>query len=481
MKSFNYFAMSLAATAMISFASCSSNDDLAGNNNGEAKVDGFYMTLSVQTAKDNGGSRTVQQEDPNKVIPTTEENNVSNGTLYLVDANNKVVFSKYITTITDNGVKAVEVPVQNVAVGATYKAYFLANVDAEKINPLTGTFQVADADKFAGKYAESSKFAMFNQNDEKVHADEYTVKFTNDNKTAGNAAKVMKDTKESPIVIERLVARVDKPTSAEKIATTEPTDASEALKRAYADAKAKVDKFELTNYAISNVANSSNIMQQWDSNWKLLQIPTTLTDFKYFQEKNAFGGDYDYKDGGFNMNEKNYIFENNNTAENATAMYFEYKVTLKADAGKHYDFTDKDGDNNGTFYRYNGVIYTSFQDIFDAYNNVAGLFGGQKLTDLVEGVKAAINNETELAKFRQNNNIEVFKAGKTYYKINIHDQWLKLDNIQRNTVYRLKVNNIFNVGAQVPNGKPDDNDRFFLDVTVSVNPWVLSEQPVDLK
>lgn len=480
MKSFNYFAMSLAATAMISFASCSSNDDLAGNNNGEAKVDGFYMTLSVQTAKDNGGSRTVQQKDPNKVIPTTEENNVSEGTLYLVDANNKVAFSKFIT-ITENGAKAVEVPVQKVAVGATYKAYFLANVKAEDVNPLEGTFQVTN--KFAGDYAKDKSFAMFNQNDDTQHADVYTVKFTNENKTADKAAKVNNGIKDdAPIIIERLVARVDKPESASTIANY-PTDkkVTEAEKRANEEAVKKVNKIELTSYAISNVANSSNIMQQWDSNWKLLQIPTTLTDFKYFQEKNDFGGDYDYKDGGFNMNEKNYIFENNNTAENATAMYFEYKVTLKADAGKHYDFTDKDGDNNGTFYRYNGVIYTSFQDIFDAYNNVAGLFGGQKLTDLVEGVKAAINNETELAKFRQNNNIEVFKAGKTYYKINIHDQWLKLDNIQRNTVYRLKVNNIFNVGAQVPNGKPDDNDRFFLDVTVSVNPWVLSEQPVDLK
>ena len=46
---------------------------------------------------------------------------------------------------------------------------------------------------------------------------------------------------------------------------------------------------------------------------------------------------------------------------------------------------------------------------------------------------------------------------------------------------RLNVKNIFNVGAQVPNGGPDDRTLYYLDVEVSVNPWVLNSYDVDLK
>lgn len=92
----------------------------------------------------------------------------------------------------------------------------------------------------------------------------------------------------------------------------------------------------------------------------------------------------------------------------------------------------------------------------------------------------AINNETELAKFRELYNIEVFKGGKTYYKHVIKDNHIN-GIIQRNSIYRLNINNIFNVGAQVPNGKPTENDFYYLNVTVTVNPWVLNEDNVNLQ
>ena len=64
----------------------------------------------------------------------------------------------------------------------------------------------------------------------------------------------------------------------------------------------------------------------------------------------------------------------------------------------------------------------------------------------------------------------------------IKDQYLGVENtIQRNSIYLLNVKNIFNVGAQVPNGGPDDRTLYYLDVEVSVNPWVLNSYDVDLK
>ena len=95
-------------------------------------------------------------------------------------------------------------------------------------------------------------------------------------------------------------------------------------------------------------------------------------------------------------------------------------------------------------------------------------------------LKNVINDEDKLADFRKTYNIEVFKGGKTYYKQVIKDKHIA-GIIQRNSIYRLKVNNIFNVGAQVPNGKTTENEFYYLNVTVTVNPWVLNNQDVDLQ
>ena len=170
-------------------------------------------------------------------------------------------------------------------------------------------------------------------------------------------------------------------------------------------------------------------------------------------------------------------------------MYFEYKLGL--DGTK---FTDDTPDfTDGTFYRYNGVIYRSIAAIYKAYQDQPILFGGKSAADLLAELKPKTTDEgenvtktigatpEELATFRQTNVIEVFVAGKTYYSQVITDKWLGTNTIQRSTVYKLKVNNIYNVGADVPNGKPDENKpMYYLNVEVSVNPWVLNSQDVNL-
>ena len=93
MKKVNLLVMSLVSAAALSFTSCSSNDDLAGNA-GQKKVDGFYMTLNVQTPKSDG-TRTVVNKPT--VDATAAESDVTSGTIYLVDATGEVVFKKEIT------------------------------------------------------------------------------------------------------------------------------------------------------------------------------------------------------------------------------------------------------------------------------------------------------------------------------------------------------------------------------------------------
>lgn len=499
MKKMNLLAMSLVSAAALSFSSCSSNDDLTSGGAGtQSQVKGFYMTLAVQTPTSNGTRTSIENPIPTEDA-TAVEAAVKTGTFYLVDSKGTVVFSKTLTAqdwsgaVKDqadskkDGKTTLQIQVENVAAGATYKVYFKAGSTAMDgvtepvaagttgIFTATGiekTFTAADA--FDKTCAGDNNFSMFNQNDESRNGNGYTVTFEDGNKVATNPATVKYNNAESAIKIERVTARVDVPTSTTKLATEElPSTASQALKNAVADAKKKVDNIELVSYALSNVTNKTYVMQTWID--KNLTIPEGVT---LSQPKTAFGTKYLLDATCFKplaTATNDYIFENNKAGEEATAMYFQYHVTLKTS-----EFEGKADFDDGTFYRYNNVIYTSFAQIYKAYADVAGLFDGKTAEEMKTAAKTASATEADLAAFREKYQIEVFKGGLTYYKQVITDKQLGKDVIQRNTIYRLQVNKIFNVGAQVPNGEIDKNGLFYLDVTVTVNPWVLNTQDVTL-
>lgn len=483
MKKMNLLVMSLVSAAALSFTSCSSNDELTNDNAGQAKVDQFYMTLTVETPNASG-TRTVQSNEYNA---SEAESKITSGTFFLMDSKNKIVFPKKFENLTWDkaGNTQLEIPVEEVIAGVEYKVYFLANADSE--DPLNSTFSTTATtdNKFVGDYAKANNFAMFNENDTNVNGNSYTVTFKEENKSKTNAAKVNKTIK-----LERITARIDQPTSNVTEIKPYPTDENHketdytaAEKKAMDDAVAKVDQIELTRYAISNVANTTNIMQKWNDTQLL--IPSSATGFKYIQPTEEFGTKtlfqneeyfHAIKDTEGNVNNrKDYVFENNNDNA-ATSMYFEYKVTLKDNAGTHKDFPD------GTFYRYKNMIFTSFTDIKETFKDVNDLFENKTADALKKEVEDAKNSETELDKLRREYDIEIFNEGKTYYKMAIRDKFIGYANaIQRNTVYQLNVKNVFNIGAQVPNGTPDKDGLFYLDVEVSVNPWVQNNYDVELK
>lgn len=509
----NLLAMSLVSAAALSFSSCSNNDDLGGGAGTQSQVDGFYMTLAIQTPTSNG-TRTVAGEDGTKSA-TPEEQTVNKGTFFLVDQNGEVAFSRFVdNSATDedtkwdgatekkNGTKLINIKVDKVAAGTTYKVYFLAgdNQVPEKTNPTTYVFTATS--QFADPFATANKFAMFNQNDANVNGNGYTVVFTKDNKDKGNPAKVTYTNgsvkkNDAPIAIERITARIDAPEpSATNITATYTGDKelTEAVKQAMQDARDKVKDITLSRYAIANLTKKANVMQTWVD--KALSIPTDIT---MWQPTTSFGGEKLFADGGFKTKaeaEHNYVFEN--TSTDPTKMYFEYKVTLdetkfknKAGEVMPADFTGTDP-YAGTFYRYNNIIFTSFAQIFNHYADVTDIFGKgvnaaamkTKLNEIF-AMEEGTAKEQALEAFRNTYDIEVFVKGLTYYRQNIVDKNLLttgLPLIQRNTIYKLTVNNVFNIGAQVPNGEDeiDKKSLFYLNVTVSVNPWVLNTQGVQL-
>lgn len=487
MKKMNLLVMSLVSAAALSFTSCSDSEDLANDKAGQAKADGFYMTLTVQSPNASGTRTSVVDPTENA---TAGEAAITNGTLYLVDDKNNIAFQENLSKLDwygdvkddaskkKDGNKTFEIKVPQVEADKTYRVYFLAgnNKPAPEMDFAATNKNVFTAtSKFAAPFANDDNFAMFNQNDAEVNGNGYSVTFKQANNNLQNPAKVYYNGAVSPIKVERVVARIDAPNPGTSTVLAEaPADASAALQVAMKDAKKKVAEIKLLNYAVSNLAKKSYVMQTWGANNKLI-IPEGCS---YYQPTADFGGNYNYNNGGFTTTEEtkvNYVFENS-SSENPTTMYFEYQIKL--DNSKFTgpaDFTD------GTFYRYNNVIYTSFAQIFKDYEGVADLFAkGMTAAKMNEELQKVINDENKLANFRKTYNIEVFKGGKTYYKHVIKDNHIN-GIIQRNSIYRLNINNIFNVGAQVPNGKPTENDFYYLNVTVTVNPWVLNEDNVNLQ
>lgn len=508
MKKMNLLTMSLVSAAALSFSSCSNNDDLGGGAGTQSQVDGFYMTLAIQTPTNNG-TRTVGN---NTASAKDAEQAVTKGTFFLVDQKGHIAFSRQVNssstnedekwngaTEKQNGTKLINIKVDQVVAGTTYKVYFLAGDQTipANVDPSTDTFTATEtAGKFAEPFATANNFAMFNQNDKNVNGSGYTVVFESKNKDKSTPAQVTykkdKDTKaeeNATIKIERITARIDAPTgTANAIVAYDGTkELTQAVKDAMADAKAKVKSITLNKYAIANLTNKTNVMQQWNATWDLL-IPTGTTPV--WQITNDFGEKKLYADGGFKTTAEapnNYVLENNSTTA-PTKMYFEYKVTLNDDLAKAgvADFTD------GTFYRYNNMIFSSFKQIFQKYNDVTDIFGTGKTADVMRGelktildMPAGTERETALKNFRETYDIEVFDKGMTYYQKEIVDKNILAAGkslIQRNTIYKVNVDKIFNIGVQVPNDEDEINKKslFYLSVTVSVNPWVLNTQNVEL-
>ncbi len=512
MKKMNLLAMSLVSAAALSFSSCSNNDDLtSGGSGNQSQVDGFYMTLAIQTPTNNG-TRTVPGAE-GTTAASVDEQTVTKGTFFLVDQKGHIAFSRPVdsssknedenwngATEKQNGTKLINIKVDKVVAGTTYKVYFLAGdqtIPAD-VDPAAYTFTATETvGEFAKPFATANNFAMFNQNDANVNGNGYTVVFTKDNKDKSNPAKVNyqkdKDTEAVPnatIKIERITARIDAPTgTANTIVAYDGTkELTQAVKDAMADAKAKVKSITLNKYAIANLTNKTNVMQQWNTtSWDLL-IPDGTKPV--WQITNDFGEKKLYADGGFKTAAEapnNYVLENNSTTD-PTKMYFEYKVTLNDDLAKKEvaDFTD------GTFYRYNNIIFSSFKQIFEKYNDVTDIFGAGKTASVMQGELKAIldmpagtERETALKNFRETYDIEVFDKGMTYYQKEIVDKNILAAGkslIQRNTIYKVNVDKIFNIGVQVPNDEDeiDKKSLFYLNVTVSVNPWVLNTQDVEL-
>lgn len=485
MKKMNLLVMSLVSAAALSFSSCSSNDDLGGGAGTQSQVDGFYMTLAIKTPKADG-TRTSQTDRVNEPASPAEAA-VTNGTFYLYEGTNliykKVVeasdWNTEVSTTNNVGItKPIKIAVNGVKTGTTYKVYFLAGnqTSEDPINDvLSGTYTNGTSD-----LAKANSFVMFNQNDaqRKDGGVEATIVFAANNNTSTNPAKCQN------IYLDRVVARIDAPVNAANF--TQFSEAT-ATKKPVTTNLNLVKSISYQNYAISNLSEKVNVMQKWESEYTKFLIAKGVT---YAQDYATFGGKYN-NNGSTDLFDKaanHYVLENTTKdVEKATSMYICYKAELDLTGA---DFTD------GTFYRYDNKIYTSLQQIFDDKtvawpfvnpDNATNMTAAEALA-LIQNEDKSLKNQATLATVREKYGIDIYEQGKMFYRVPLKDEVYSPEtapySILRNSIYKLNVTGIYDLGKDVPNGPdgPDDkNKNYFMECTVTVNNWVVSNQSIDLK
>lgn len=494
----NLLAMSLVSAAALSFSSCSNNDDLTGGGT-QSQADGVYMTLKISGATSHGTRTGVTADKTTTENGNEVESTITEGMMYIYDGNT-CVFHKVITkdmfqtqpNQTTAGVtKPIKVAVTgDITTNKEYHVYFLAN-NTSVNDPLAAGASFAASTTGGADFATEKKFVMFNQNDGTKKAAHSTVTFTDAAKSEKSPAAA------GEIKLDRVVARIDRPSFAETVTTVTPaTDTKTSIN--VADVVAGIS---YEGFAVSNLNNNSYVMQNWDNNFKTLSVK--WGEPKYSLPKSTYGTLYNAEGlANFDTKEKQvswkYAFENTTTNVNdATAVYFKVKVALTETAMAASDFKD------GTFYRYDGRLYTSIKAIFDnaATGEISNPFTETNSitpADVVAKISDAdgklTTDEAKLAQFRETYKIEVYRQGVMYYRWAISDNAYKpfiasetthTYSVLRNSIYRLNVTKVSEIGKDVPNGpEPDDpvkNPNFYMNVTVSINPWVLNAQPIELK
>lgn len=475
----NLLVMSLVSAAALSFSSCSSNDDLTGGGT-QSQADGVYMTLSI--AGSNQGTRT---EGTKTDLGIEGESTITEGTLYLYsNKTGECVFRKVINAsmfdeTNPNKTKPIKISVNTVDTKDkdTYTVYFMAN-KTDIPDPLAANAAFDMSNLGGAEYGQNGHIVMFNQNDNGRHKDHSTVEFTAKNNVSTNPAEA------GTVYLDRVVARIDEPT----VAATNIT----AAKAKTENVTATIAGIAYEKYAISNVNKNSYIVQDWDQQYQTLSVKWGTTETtKYFQPTSFFG-DAKTPDqlGKFGNVKYNYVFENTATdASEATALYFQIKANLTDEAKANADFAD------GTFYRYDKKLYTRIADIFtDAKKGLVSNPFTESGTTTADAVVASIKDENGnlisdeegLNDFRNNNKIEVFRAGSMYYYYPIQDNTYKpatTFSVLRNSIYQLNVTEISEVGKDIPNGPTPDvnNPNYFMTVQIQVNPWILNTKDIELK
>ncbi|MCH3995327.1 MAG: Mfa1 family fimbria major subunit [Prevotella sp.] len=525
MKVRKILMLGLLATSL--FASCSS-DDSTSNNGGAVGVKGnAYLSLNISGAQSPANTRTAGGD---KTDGTKGESKITTLYVYLVNPDTKkVVWATSIpndqltpndqsgsASYTSKPIK-VEVDGSTIIFSKQYDVYLVANKninvnvgatwDPTNLTTVLSTSKSGSINEFAtiSKDSTDGTFAMFNESEAPGDA---SAKVAIENNNNQNNPAVVTEQDGGPVKLDRLVAKVSSAASPDgiKINKTVPKDTV-----THQDI---ITKVSFDGFTLLNGANKTYLQQNWSGSAAPYLFNTvdskTQTFYEVFDDfatriPDTNAGDaakviVDIKPNIPFTVKPFYCLENNTGQTNAedlegntTGVIYKIQVTDPN--------SDKAAGDN-CFYGYNGEYFNSLKDIQTKYPHVfdgAKPTKGQSNLDAATAELKADVTANKIGNFRGHYDIKVYESGLMYYTYYISDENYKnvggadatakakqLRAILRNTTYALTVKSITQMGDDVPGGwnpdpvNPIDNKDYYIQVSVSVNPWVLSNTDINL-
>ena len=527
----------LAGLALVSMAACSNEDDPQTTQ--EPQDVKAYMQISITGAEEHN-SRTDGEATE---VGSSGEQKINNLLVLLCDKKTKAVEFKYnVKTWAVDQKKTSSFLAKTgnyyVYVVANVPDDFANLGDVITDKKITQT--INDNGKVtANDVAVSNSFWMFNesQNSEDVNGPEITI--TTDNDIANPATcSPIKLERLAVKIITGLKSDGEGYTINGTIGTFTINDVDNSNTKAVTYNK---DAVTLQGIRLVNCINTTNLQQKWTNNaasakqnWIVpLEVNkenvldgTKIGFYNFFQDYvkvvveekldktkeyttledkayHYFGSTFEGMKGEGTEDPKQgfvpmYCLENCPTTPvvgNTTGVVYQYKLAIS------------NSDNlagTGCFYKYKDSFFSSLQAIYNSDNNAFNADGktGEEAFNAAKvliGAYVSASTPQEKSKalnnFRKKYLIKVYESGMMYYDYFIKDtNYTNVEGenyygVLRNTVYKLTVTNLKKIGKDLPiewnpEVKPDqpiEQENVYMNVTVIVNPWIQSNQDIELE
>jgi hypothetical protein len=526
----NFGKFLLAGVVALGMTACSSDEDATSSKGAATNT---FMTVSVTS---NALQRTLDNTttESHTELGTSAESKITSLKIILIDANNKLIKKTNGTDFqmaSETATKPFEI-----ATGK-YKIYVVANPTAAitaKLNAATTEAQVLDAvmeSKFTD-YANDNAFVMTSAVNGLGDVDNLPTVEVKAENTIDNPAHATNDIKVDRMAVKIRTHYAAKTDGGELVADAAPVyttlsdnSAFPVLKNITADGETQttIAKIQLKGYDIVNKYTKANLYQHWSAanNTFVNQLVApnyvdgvTASDYEqtkaYYRTLTANAGattasGFDVikdlvtegtsavgvKTWGTNI----YTLESNPKDETD---YASDKTKYEDEAtGVLFQAQALDANGNGiTFYTFNGSYYANLASIQAEYPNVFDpLLTADQLKDATAATKLAAATDATPSDVRAKCDVQVYNNGIMYYSYFIKDHNYFRDaaatmnyySVMRNSIYDLTVIGLEAIGTDIPFGwqpgdhTPIDKDKTYIQVSLSVNPWVLNTYSFPLK
>lgn len=465
MKSKNFFIAS-----MLAFALVACDNDLDDKTTPDGTLKG-YITLNVKAPE----LRTTQtgQVDPSQ----GSESTISNVTIVLTNEAGVVQQTAKVGMLAGNQTQTVPAAVNP----GSYYVYALVNyTGVAPSGNIQRVIDVATAVEATNGYNNGS-FLMVN-----TYNGGSTVGATGGVQGTITTANTVNSPLNVAITVDRVAVKI---ADENNYATTPPNVDSLSV-----NSNSVVDGVVVNGFVPLNVNQQFNLIQKWEQDGadNVLSTPLYTTSNRTITDQ-YFHNITEYATVSMSAGQIDSITNNTVAGDFALGIVYatenrptysqmttgEFTSGMGETTGVIYRVVAQNAGNPvGTFYKYGSTISTNWSDIAaidatlpataPAPADYPGLRG--------KGVKIYEGGVMYYSHFIKDVNTNHQLEGENYY------------GVFRNSAYRLTVNSISALGDDVPGGgvvtpenpnPPIDNETTYIDVTVTINPWVLNTINID--